>query len=390
MILNSKPKSPQQSDAVSYPVSNVTPSLARTINHVMQDKSNATINPTNPAWYENLTNGQSKSLLQPNGTSQLNQDQIDTINNDCKIDDVNITYHANTNNTGAKSTPNSKMKTNTQYQTNTQRMLSENNTSVPTITGVNKVQTTNNSTNNINEIHQGHTPQTNSKMHPITNQDNAASEQQSQINEITNTQTTHIQQINQRELNANGDSNMPKQQLTKGLLVGLMRRLTKATAGRLMPLGLNKSNHKVHDAALAAPQAILNVNDPLESHPTHYNIEFEKTTGEYSMFKLKTTTKHFITRWGETLSRTRDKIVAKRLRDKNPIAMTTPLAVVASGNPPSSVKQQNSAFVFELHREKKMNNRFKTNLASNVKMLRDYIVSRGRKIEGSLIHTSVK
>ena len=281
--------------------------------------------------------------MQPNGTSQLNQDQIDTINNDCKIDDVNITYHANTNNIGAKSTPNSKMKTNTQYQTNTQRMLSENNTSVPTITGVNKVQTTINSTNNINEIHQGHTPQTNSKMHPITNQDNAASEQQSQINEITNTQTTHIQQINQRELNANGDSNMPKQQLTKGLLVGLMRRLTKATAGRLMPLGLNQSNHKVHDAALAAPQAILNVNDPLESHPTHYNIEFEKTTGEYSMFKLKTTTKHFITRWGETLSRTRDKFVAKRLRDKNPTPMTTPMAVVASGNPPSSVKQQNYA-----------------------------------------------
>ena len=67
MIHNSKPKSPQQSDAVSYPVSNVTPSLARTTNHVMQDKSNTTINPTNPAWYENLTNGQSKSLLQPMG-----------------------------------------------------------------------------------------------------------------------------------------------------------------------------------------------------------------------------------------------------------------------------------------------------------------------------------
>ena len=80
--------------------------------------------------------------------------------------------------------------------------------------------------------------------------------------------------------------------------------------------------------------------DSFLSQLHHENVESEIIRGEITMSNLKSTTKHLITRCGETLSRTRDKVATGWMRLTNPIAGTTPDVVTMQCNPPSSANLQ--------------------------------------------------
>ena len=80
--------------------------------------------------------------------------------------------------------------------------------------------------------------------------------------------------------------------------------------------------------------------DSIMSQLNHESIESEIITGDITMSNLKSTTKHLITRCGETLSRTRDKVATAWKRLTAPIAGSTPDVVATQCNPPSSAKLQ--------------------------------------------------
>ena len=226
--------------------------------------------------------------------------------------------------------------TTTNYQTNSQRMSTHQSPFDLNTIGANKMNDAKRLTNNSLDESQGLDHQVNMDTNHWATQTNAALKQQFPLNGITHSNTKQTLRTSQRELDAHGDNTMLKHMFKITSLIKTIGRLPNT----ILSTQLKQSDQQMHGAASVATTTINNMNDQIYDHSTHYNVESETTTGANTMSILKTTTKYLIKRCGATLSRTRDKLSAAWLRDKNPTAVTTPMAVAASGNPPSSVKQQ--------------------------------------------------